>query len=210
MADSPRWASVALLTGSPGTSPSRATPPSAHATHTLIESTILRHTRCYDIYYKYEQRRLPACKTLCHALLHIADCIGWLGPMWSYGQWYLEQVGRLSFDRSPLEPVLSYCSATFEIRISAVRPHPSPHLLRWTFCIFPTPFVPIPISVQWTNHTRKFDHSPAEASPHSSPTFYTHFGRQCHQQREYRMQPTVWLVLGASRIAHKRYDALFR
>jgi hypothetical protein len=30
-----------------------------------------------------------------HALLHVADCLEWLGPMWSYAQWFTERMFAL-------------------------------------------------------------------------------------------------------------------
>jgi hypothetical protein len=49
----------------------------------------------HDSYYRYEQRRLSACKPVFHALLHVADCLEWLGPMWSYAQWCIERMFAL-------------------------------------------------------------------------------------------------------------------
>jgi hypothetical protein len=49
----------------------------------------------HDNYYKYENKRLAACKSVFHALLHVADCLEWVGPMWSYGQWFIERMFAL-------------------------------------------------------------------------------------------------------------------
>jgi hypothetical protein len=46
----------------------------------------------HTAYYRYDNRRLPACRAVFHALLHVADCMEWLGPMWSYSQWVVERM----------------------------------------------------------------------------------------------------------------------
>ena len=45
-----------------------------------------------DLYYKRKQVRLPACRAVFHALLHVADCVEWLGPMWPHAQWTMERM----------------------------------------------------------------------------------------------------------------------
>ena len=49
-------------------------------------------THYEDMYYQHKQVRLPACRAVFHALLHVADCVEWLGPMWSYSQWTMERM----------------------------------------------------------------------------------------------------------------------
>ena len=44
------------------------------------------------IYYRYKHSRLPACRSVIHALLHVANSLQWLGPMWSNGQWTVERM----------------------------------------------------------------------------------------------------------------------
>ena len=49
-------------------------------------------THYEDLYYQRKQTRLPACRAVFHALLHVTDCVEWLGPMWSYAQWTIESM----------------------------------------------------------------------------------------------------------------------
>jgi hypothetical protein len=42
-------------------------------------------------YYRHDLSRIAACKTVFHVLLHVAEGIEWLGPMWSYSQWVMER-----------------------------------------------------------------------------------------------------------------------
>jgi hypothetical protein len=59
------------------------------------ESMITFVNHYHDLYYRYQNKRLPACRAVFHALLHVADCMEWLGPMWSYSQWTVERMFSL-------------------------------------------------------------------------------------------------------------------
>jgi hypothetical protein len=45
-----------------------------------------------EIYYRQDFARLRVCRATIHGLLHVADCVEMLGPMWSYAQWTLERM----------------------------------------------------------------------------------------------------------------------
>ena len=49
-------------------------------------------THYEDMCYQHKQAHLPACRAVFHALLHVADCVEWPGPMWSYSQWTMERM----------------------------------------------------------------------------------------------------------------------
>ena len=54
---------------------------------------LARFVRHYEeLYYQHKLARLPACRSVFHALLHVADCVEWLGPMWPYAQWTMERM----------------------------------------------------------------------------------------------------------------------
>ena len=58
-----------------------------------LRTMIVRFVTHYeDMYYQHKLARLPACRAVLHALLHVADCVEWLGPMWSYAQWTMERM----------------------------------------------------------------------------------------------------------------------
>jgi hypothetical protein len=59
------------------------------------ESMISFVNHYHDLYYRYQNNRLPACRAVFHALLHVADCMEWVGPMWSYSQWVVERMFSL-------------------------------------------------------------------------------------------------------------------
>lgn len=42
----------------------------------LLNKFIIDYER---LYYRYEKRRLPACKPTIHALTHVEECVEWLG-----------------------------------------------------------------------------------------------------------------------------------
>ena len=43
------------------------------------------------IYYQYKPKRLAACPLTVHALLHIADSISTIGPVWTYWAYPMER-----------------------------------------------------------------------------------------------------------------------
>ena len=45
-----------------------------------------------ELYYLHKLARLPACRAVFHALLHVAYCVECLGPTWSYAQWTMERM----------------------------------------------------------------------------------------------------------------------
>lgn len=45
----------------------------------------------YRIYYQYNESRLPVCTLPIHALLHIADDIRAMGPVWCYWAFAMER-----------------------------------------------------------------------------------------------------------------------
>ena len=75
------------------------------------------------IYYQYKPDRLPACPVTIHALLHIADGIRVMGPVWAYWAFPMERfcgvlqrairsrrfpyasVGRFIFERAQLDQI---------------------------------------------------------------------------------------------------------
>jgi hypothetical protein len=58
----------------------------------IRESMIQFVNHYHEVYYRYQNKRLPACRAVFHALLHVAECVEWLGPMWSYSQWVVERM----------------------------------------------------------------------------------------------------------------------
>ena len=63
---------------------------------TKIHNTMAQFVVHYhQEYYRFEKKRLSACKPVFHAILHVADCIEWMGPMWSYSQWVVERMFSL-------------------------------------------------------------------------------------------------------------------
>ena len=47
-----------------------------------LRSRFVRFIKHYEAhYYKHKQHRLAACKAVFHALLHVADCVEWLGKL---------------------------------------------------------------------------------------------------------------------------------
>lgn len=53
-------------------------------------------TASISIYYQHDLARLPACPLTIHALLHIADGIKFMGPVWCYWAYPMERYcGRL-------------------------------------------------------------------------------------------------------------------
>ena len=56
----------------------------------------MAHPLLSRIYYQYQADRLSACPITIHALLHIADSILFLGPVWVYWAFAMERFcGRL-------------------------------------------------------------------------------------------------------------------
>ena len=45
----------------------------------------------YSIYYQHDASRLSACPVTIHALLHIADSIEFVGPVWCYWAFPMER-----------------------------------------------------------------------------------------------------------------------
>ena len=59
----------------------------------FIETTIFSFVQHYEEeYYQFKHHRLSVCKPVIHALLHVAQCIKEMGPMWCYGQWTMERM----------------------------------------------------------------------------------------------------------------------
>lgn len=48
-----------------------------------------------DLYYRRDYRKLSACRSVFHALLHVECTLQWHGPMWSYSQWTCERMAGL-------------------------------------------------------------------------------------------------------------------
>ena len=89
-------------------------------------------------YYKFENKRLSACKPVFHALLHVADCIEWMGPMWSYSQWVVERMFSLWVPKVKLRS-----SATRNLSLELFR-DVLVHSLRYTTELPPTHPTPPP------------------------------------------------------------------
>lgn len=53
----------------------------------------MRHQN--SIYYQHDPNRLSACPVTVHALLHIADSIEEMGPIWTY--WAFPRVVAITF-----------------------------------------------------------------------------------------------------------------
>jgi hypothetical protein len=50
----------------------------------------------YRLYYQYQPERMSTCPLTVHALLHIADSIQFMGPVWTYWAFPMERFcGRL-------------------------------------------------------------------------------------------------------------------
>jgi hypothetical protein len=45
-----------------------------------------------SLYYQNAPERAAACPVTIHALLHVADCIEWLGPIWAYWMFPTERL----------------------------------------------------------------------------------------------------------------------
>jgi hypothetical protein len=86
----------------------------------------------YRFYFKGDPLRASACPVTVHALLHVADCIEWLGPTWAYWMFATErfcsEIPRVAKNRRlPFEAISkhlensAYLSSTlirFEIDIT--------------------------------------------------------------------------------------------
>jgi hypothetical protein len=76
--------------------------------------------------YKYDTKRLPACLSTIHGLLHVADYIEWLGPPWAYWEFSMERLcGRLrKLVRSRVRPyagLTNRAQILEEVNLLAVR-----------------------------------------------------------------------------------------
>ena len=61
-----------------------------------LRHMVVRFATHYEgLYYKRKLVRLPTYRAIFHALLHVADCVEWHGPMRSYAQWTTERMCRL-------------------------------------------------------------------------------------------------------------------
>ena len=56
-----------------------------------------------ELYYQHRLVRLPACRAVFHALLHVADCMEWLGPTWPYAEWTMERMCGLWVPKAKLK-----------------------------------------------------------------------------------------------------------
>lgn len=56
-----------------------------------LDLILCKLTLFISIYYQYDPERLPACPLTIHALLHIAQSIRDMGPVWCYWAFVMER-----------------------------------------------------------------------------------------------------------------------
>ncbi|GAO48626.1 hypothetical protein G7K_2796-t1 [Saitoella complicata NRRL Y-17804] len=58
----------------------------------IFKEFVLEYER---LYYQYDYNRMSACPSSIHMLLHVADCIEWLGPAWVFWVFAMERMNGM-------------------------------------------------------------------------------------------------------------------